>query len=303
MPSSVDLLQPQEARAISIYEAPLAKITPALRFGTQLRSRDGEFSNIFFGHERGMVPYAREHRTKWLAQFGPAVAASSIITDALNVKLERKVATMMISTMLGAFGAKVETDVLIAMLDMLESNDVADASGLWTPVDTAPAVLSLACRKLIASNTFKPKPAELREACREASNSLWSGLDASNKLVDFVRRCDVLLLEFDHDEWERPYLTPQYRLILPKMLELHESEGDGSDAWLLESDWDDDDGNPTHQLARLIRAEKLAIAPPPERKRIAAARKRNEAKRSGKTTRTRKAKPVEADQMTGSNSA
>jgi hypothetical protein len=67
----------------------------------------------------------------------------------------------------------------------------------------------------------------------------------------------------------------------------NEREGDGSDDWC---GWDyDDDGKPTFPLAALIKAEqaKLAIEPPPERKRIAAARKRGNVKRSGKTARKR----------------
>src|SRR5262249_54762247 len=150
------------------------------------------------------------------------------------------------------------------------------ASDLWRPVETSPAVLALACRKLIASNTFTPKAAELREACREAYCSLKWAFEAAEELINFVRRCDVLLLEFDHKEWERPYLTPQYRPILAKMLELHRSEGDGSAAWL---EWYVGD-SPPPPLVSVIQAEQAKLAPPPERKRIAAARKRSEAKHS-----------------------
>jgi hypothetical protein len=288
MPSSVERLQPQQGhaisvyqaphgRVISVYEAPLTAITPALRFGTQLRnSGDQGWRNTFFEHSKGMISYASKGRNKLLAKFGPAVSACEVLTDVLYANLDRKVATAMVSTLLGAFAAKADMDVLTGMLDMLEGNEIADASGLWRSVQTSPAVLALACRKLIASNTFTPKAAELREACREAYCSLLWASEAAHELADFTRRCDVLLLEFDHKEWERPYLTPQYRPILAKMLELHRLEGDGSDAWL---EWYVGEGKPP-PLVSVIQAEQAKLPPPPERKRIAAARKRGETKHS-----------------------
>lgn len=96
-----------------------------------------------------------------------------------------------------------------------------------------------------------------------------------------MRRCDALLLQFDYAEWEKPYLTPEHRPILQRMLELHNIHGDGSDAWD-ERDFDDDD-NPLHPFQIAVRAEQTklaALAAPPQRKRIAAARKRSETKRS-----------------------
>jgi hypothetical protein len=297
MPSSIERLQPQQGRAISVYQAPLTAITPALRFGTQLRNSgdQGWYGNTVFEHSKGMISYASKGREKLLAKFGLAVSASEVLANVLYANLDRKVATVMVSALLGAFAAKADMDVLTGMLDMLEGNEIADASGLWRSVQTSPAVLALACRKLIASNTFTPKAAELREACREAYCSLLWAFEAAHELVDFTRRCDVLLLEFDHKEWERPYLTPQYRPILAKMLELHRSEGDGSDAWL---EWYVGEGKPL-PLVSVIQAEQAKLTPPPERKRIAAARKRGHVKHS-KTTRQREPKPVEADSSTSS---
>ena len=312
MPSSVERLQPQQGheisvyqaplkqeRAISVYQAPLTAITPALRFGTQLRNSgdQGWFGNTFFEHSKGMVSYATKGREKLLARFGPAVSASEVLAGALEVNLDRKVATAMVGTLLGAFAAKADMDLLAGMIDVLEGNEIADASGLWRSVQTSPAVLALACRKLIASNKFTPKAAELREACHEAYCSLLWAYEAAKELIDFTRRCDVLLLEFDHKEWERPYLTPQYRPILAKMLELHRSEGDGSAEWL---EWYIiGEGKPPPLVAVIEAEQAKLLPPPPEGKHIAAVRKRGHIKHS-KTTRRREPKPVEADSSTSS---
>jgi hypothetical protein len=231
--------------------------------------------------------------TKSLADFGRANAASLILYQASFQSLDRKVASAMVGAMLGGFGAKADRDVLVAMLDMLEGDEVAIASGLWQPLQVSPAALALACRKLIATATYPPRPGELYAACREARNHLNWAHAAADELVDFVRRTDALLLEFDHAEWERPYLTPQYQPILQRMLELHDIYGDGTEAWMERRYEYDDDDNPLHPFAQLVRAEqaKLALPAPEEPKQIAeAACKTLPAKLTRKPKRTRKAK-------------
>jgi hypothetical protein len=39
MGTSIERYQPRQGGALAIYERPLAKIAPALRFGTQLQQR------------------------------------------------------------------------------------------------------------------------------------------------------------------------------------------------------------------------------------------------------------------------
>src|SRR5262249_34244995 len=154
-----------------------------------------------------------------------------------------------------------DPDVLAAMLDMLEGGeeiagmlgmiegtDDPSLAGFWQPMRLSPAGLALACRSLNATATFTPKPSELRAACRKAENNLRWAEEAADQLVDFVRRCDAVLLEFDHAEWERPYLTPAYRPVLGRMLELHAVYGDGSKAWD-EREYDDD--NPLYGFEQL----------------------------------------------------
>jgi hypothetical protein len=236
-----------------------------------------------------MVRFARERRANLLPLFGQANATALSLAQALCERVDHKLASAMVGQLLAGFGAKPDGDVLAAMIGMLQGDELAIASGLWQPLHVSPAALALACRKLIATGLpYWPKPPELYAACRDAGNHLRWAYETADKLVDFLRLCGVLLLEFDHEEWERPYLTPQYRPILQRMLELHGIFGDGSDAF---DEWDyDDDGKPTYPLVALIKAEqtKLALEAPPEPKRIAAARKRGNVKRSGKP---RKRKP------------
>jgi hypothetical protein len=187
---------------------------------------------------------------------------------------DRKTAVAMIGAMLGAFGAKADPVVMAGMLDMIESEELGIATGLCQPMHLSAESLAIACRTLIANNKFIPKPAELHEACREAYRKLAAAFKTAEDLVMFVRRCDALLLEFAHDEWERPYLLSKYRQVLESMLELHSIYGNGTKefaAW--EQEWER--GKEIHPFLALVRAEKAKLALPapsaePAKPRIAA---------------------------------
>jgi hypothetical protein len=182
MARSIDVRQPPQPRGLAVYASPLASITPVLRFTTQLRERRDEFDS-YFGHSAGMVRHVCERRQRLLPLFGKADATSLILAQARRERLDRKASSAMVTSMLAAFGAKPDPDVLAGMLDMLEGGDeIAGMLGmhgddgennyeiarLWQPLQLSPAVLALACRSLIASATFTPKPAELRAACWKA---------------------------------------------------------------------------------------------------------------------------------------
>ena len=125
--------------------------------------------------------------------------------------------------------------LLKGMLDMIESDEIAratggdwrlsndcDAASRWRPLELTPAVLSLACRKLIASQVFELKPAELRKACVEARRSMQSAYGAADDFCDRFLESDAILLLHNHEQWERPYLSKYYRPLLKRVLELHE---------------------------------------------------------------------------------
>ena len=162
-----------------------------------------------------------------MKKFAAADNARTVLFHAGYQQVDRATAALMVAALLGTFGAKSDKDLLAGMLDMLEGDEIAIASGLWHPLRVTPAMLAIACRKLIATATFPPRPAELYAACREASRSLRSAHDACDGLCDYVRRLDAVLLQFAPEQWREPYLTAQYRPIVQRMLSLHECFGDG----------------------------------------------------------------------------
>ena len=197
MANAIKRLDAPATKPLAVFERPLTRITPALRVGKQLRGL--RFS--IFAHNNGMAQWAAAQRDTYLAKFASANAASLVLHQASYQRLERKVAAAMVGTMLGAFGAKPDAEVLAGMLDLLEGDETAIASEMWRPLQATPAMLALACRKLIATAIHPPRAAELHAACWEAGCQLKWAREAAEELVDFVRRCDALLLEFAHDEW------------------------------------------------------------------------------------------------------
>jgi hypothetical protein len=249
----------------AVYQRPLAQVTPALHFATQLQRSPSHFEFAHCGtpsHDARGVPYAIEQRNKFLPKFAQADDARGVLNVACRwAPPDRKTASAMIGALLGAFGARADKDVLVGMLDMIESDQMGIASELWQPMHLSPAKLALACRKLIVTNKFPPRAAELHEACCEADYKLAVAERTVDELVEHVRRHDAVLLAFARDEWERPYLTHQYRPVLDRMLELHAIWGIDSETW----DQEDDDGNPLDPFQALVWAEqaKLALPEPP----------------------------------------
>jgi len=113
-------------------------------------------------------------------------------------------------------------DTLWAMINLIESDDIARALGEWKPLYVNPTTLALACQSLIARSTFPPKPAELASACRKARNRVNGAVRFCEQLCEHAQRCDAVLLEFAPDEWRQAYAEPEYRkLVLPRMLDKH----------------------------------------------------------------------------------
>jgi hypothetical protein len=268
--SAVAVYEPPECRALAVFDKP-GDVTPYIQVGKQIR--DAGFQNTWlFKHSAEMVSFAREQREKWLPWLGPANAAY-LALDKLDNRdaVGRDVAIDMLTALLGAFGAKGDPEIMLGMLDMLESGTIGEATQMWLPVRMSPVGLALACRQLIATSVHVPRAAELHQACRKAERTLGDAYGICKNLITLVRRCDALLLQFDHAEWEKPYLTPQYRPILPRMLQLHAipPDPDVGDEW-----WD-------ARERELDKLEAKRLTPPaPEPKRVAAASKRGEAKRS-----------------------
>lgn len=263
MGTSVERLRPKQltqpkksnGRALAVFDSP-GTVAPHLNVANRLRQM--EFRDVSFQHSNAAVRWATEERTKWLPLFDPADAADLALLR-LNggeywpvPPLERAQALKMLTALLGAFGAKDDRDIMLGMLDMLESGEVAAASGMWQPLRVSPVALALACRQLIATATFPPRAAELREACSKANCTLRSAQRRCHELVEYVRRRDAILLEFAPDEWRAPYLTPQYQNTVQRLLELHAIDGNGDeDFGAEEPDEDAPEEKPANRSFRL----------------------------------------------------
>jgi hypothetical protein len=210
--------------ALAALVAPLANVTDALHVGTHIPV-------LTVAHMARAVPAAAEGRAMYLPDFARADAGYDALCDIRGAPLDRAVAVEIVATLLDSFGAKADKGLLVGMVDMLESDALARASKMWEPIDASPAALALACRKLIATRTFVPRPAELAEAVREAVKRIDKAFKGCARLVEHVRKADAVLLEFAPKQWRVPYLTPTYRPLLARMLELHETWGDESDAF------------------------------------------------------------------------
>jgi hypothetical protein len=144
--------------------------------------------------------------------------------SALTERLERDVALDMVSALYAAVGVKAGGDAdgqVMAVLDMFESDALGAASDLWQPLNVTPAVLALACRKLITTTIYPPKPAELYAACREVRCKITWAVETCEDVVDTIVEADALLLRHARDEWRQPYETELFRPVLRRMLELH----------------------------------------------------------------------------------
>jgi hypothetical protein len=135
MGTDIDIIKPK--RALAVYEAAWPKsATNALATGSSLRditracANDGRVraDNAHLFDQR----QALERRDKWLAHFGEADAARGVLGRLLYVqRLERSVIVPMLMTLLSSLGMKSRKGdgLLKGMLDMIESDEIAPATG------------------------------------------------------------------------------------------------------------------------------------------------------------------------------
>jgi hypothetical protein len=142
--------------------------------------------------------------------------------------IERATAAVMVSAMFGALGTKADESIIDEMIggciEVIEGD--ASAMGMWEPLKVTPATLASACRKLIATSKFVPKPVESAEACREAWYRMIISWNYCERLCEFVVECDAVLLEFAPMQWCEPYMLPEYESIGQRMLHLHSNNMD-----------------------------------------------------------------------------
>jgi hypothetical protein len=146
---------------------------------------------------------------------------------------------------------------------------------------------------LMADKTFEPAEAELRKALGTVKQRLSVQQGWLWKWLEKIDDLDEMVFKDDRPAWDGAYAKVDSKVVL-WMQEQCELAGEGPQEE--DGEFPATPGSPRWKaLNDLLEAKnaaeeaaeqaKLAIESPPERKRIAAARKRGNVKRSGKTTR------------------
>ena len=232
-----------------------------------------------------------------------------ITGDGGRFPITKASASKMLSVLFGALAKKKADDsdenaatLMMVCIDMFDptSESVGKASGFWQPVAKHPLVLALAIKRLLGMQKFMPSPSEVREAMTYITESL------EKRMCFFIDRwlkevecADQLAFEQDRAAWEAAYVRVD-SWVPSAMLGHVELRGEGP------SEDRDENGKPEYPPSPRwlalnaiceanIDAEEAAVqarlAGPPKRKRIAAAKKRSESKRSSRSDLTRRLEP------------
>lgn len=205
-------------------------------------------------------------RNDWLPLFAQADAARLTLFNALWTRLGRVTAIEMVTKLYASLGVAKDSrrEMAKAVVEMFENDDIVRATARawddrddplcgWQPVRATPTTVALACRMLVATHKFEPRPAEVRAAVQEASRRIEHAHARASEFCDMFIAVDAILLQHARADWHAPY-AKQYRPVLDRVLELH----------LIEHD----DDSP---LAQLVRAEqRKLVLPKPEGAAIAA---------------------------------
>ena len=188
----------QPKMALAIFQEPLSFITSALATGNRLLEKykypPNDVLTWGLDHHKASVFAARQVRNVGLCDFLAADAATRQLSNALSGGIERPVAIAMLTALYRRLGEKMNEEgkgKVEGAMYMLESDDIGRASGLWKPIEVTPAILALACLKLINTSVYSPKPAEVRAACEEARNTLWQAYRVADKLFKQVCKADA----------------------------------------------------------------------------------------------------------------
>jgi hypothetical protein len=291
---TTDLVKANPRRTLAIFDkATSAPVLGALAIRHKLK--DLVPCETTYSVHPALVPTQVERRAALLPHFAAADEAACTLYRALTTRIEHSVAVTMLGHAYAALGIKPKRAMLEAVADLIFADDVAHATGWpmartpdgervtpWEPLNATPLTVALGCRMIVGSARFEPKPSEIRQAIIDARTEVRSAASVAEGYRDAVLQLDRILLMNAREQWERPYLSKQYRPLLARVLELHQP-----------SIFDDDEPS---DFRKLIWAEqaKLALPPPdtkpplpierPRRRRTEGKRKRRGAVEPPKTT-------------------
>ena len=233
----------------------------------------------------------------WLPEVVRADEVRDVLSDITRGSmLTQAEAGAMLQYLFGAMGKRRDDEAaakLMACVDIFSpaSNALGPALGLWESAPTHPVILAITIKQLMSEKTFEPAEAELREALEKVEQRLSAIGGWVWKWLEKLAELDLALFNCDRAAWDQAYVNVSSKVVLA-MREWSEMCGEGP------CEDKDEDGNPEYApsprwqaLDDLVKAKQVLKSP------------RQAACGAKPAKRTRKPKLVEADQMTGSNSA
>jgi hypothetical protein len=233
------------------------------------------------------VPYtivdARKIHRGFLAAFSEMDEACEVLQQVKDghPPVDHATALALLNVLFAAIGKRKNDEesaiLLNAAADMF--NPINDILGCITGVEQInrhPLILAIAIKQLIATAKFT-SCAELREAMAKVVNSIAIDVWRLEYMMEKTHNADAMLFEKDRATWDETHARVDAAIERKMLRDLENVEGA----------YEDDDGVPQSGSPRwqalndLLKTKKLAA--PPQPKRIAAAKKRAEIKRSTKT--------------------
>jgi hypothetical protein len=236
------------------------------------------------------------HRT-WIPNVMRAVGADVVLSELTSsnprTELTQAEASSMLQYLFGAMGKRRNDEAaakLLACVDIFSpaSNALGPALGLWKAAPKHPAILAIAIKQLMAEKTFEPAEAELREALDKLKQQLSVRKGWLWRWQEKLDEIDARVFKDDRPAWDAVYANVSSS-VLAEMAERATMAGEGPSEDRDENGKPEEPGSPRWSALKALydaksdaeeAAEQAKLAPPPERKRIAAARKRSKAKRS-----------------------
>jgi hypothetical protein len=190
-----------------------------------------DYYHRWVAHEWREVLSLLKPRNELLPYFLAADQARRCITRMDYTGCDRKIAVRLIGSMLLKVGAKGNDQRLKGIIELIEKDRRAVATGLWEPLRATIATVEMACDEVVANHTMGHilTPAEFVVAHRKARSKVKTAEHSLDELTGFIRKCDAVLLEFAPLQWCQPYLQPQYQTTMERMLELHSVYADDED--------------------------------------------------------------------------
>jgi hypothetical protein len=286
MPSRGAVARPKATTPASIGFALINKVLGAAvghalvdseRFSRQVQEAESQHLKL----DRAKVL----HRM-WLPNIERAVEVCDLVssiagpTGARRLTLTLADASAMLHYLFGAMGKRRNGEAqakLMACVDIFSpaSNAIGPALGLWQSAPKHPVILAIAVKQLMAEKTFEPAEAELREALEKVKQRLSARAGWGWRWLKKLDELDEMVFKNERPAWDAAYTNVSREVVLA-MRERVELAGDGP------SEESDENGNPEYQPSPRWQALDELLKAKPERKRVAAARKRAEAKRSTK---------------------